>query len=451
VLLESAYFFPAGIRKTARALGMSTEASYRYERGADIDIARYACDRAASLIHQVAGGTVYRGVIDVFPSVPKPVSAKLRRHRIEAFLGAPVPNEIVDRIFTRLEFNVTPVEDGWSVTVPSFRVDVGDEEDLLEEVARHHGYDQFPATFPPFAGSGSGLPHEREERELRSLLSACGYSETYGLSFTNDTSERKYGQAEKPLKLLNPMSEDWTHLRSSLVSSILTACEWNLHHGSRDLQLYELGKVYREGSEKRMLILAATGLLRRKNVYETPREFGFYDLKGDVQAVLDAFDVDAPLRTDHLPRYYHPGRSLWFGEFAVVGELHPDYIGSLKPRQRIYLAELEVDRILQSRVRHQAQPVPRYPSIRRDLSLWFDRRIRYGAIRDTIQDAGISELRHVEPFDRLDNSPSESKYSLSISLIYQSAERTLTDAEVEGFDRKIIELLDQRLGAQLRK
>src|SRR5215475_9170215 len=160
VLLESAYFFPTGIRKTVRALGLSTEASYRYERGADIEITSYAADRAAALIRQVAGGRIARGIIDVYPVRFKPTSAVLRRSRIPAFLGAAVPDEAVERILTRLGFAITRTEDGWTAESPSFRVDVGSEEDLLEEIARHYGFDQFPATMPPFAGFGSGLPFE---------------------------------------------------------------------------------------------------------------------------------------------------------------------------------------------------------------------------------------------------------------------------------------------------
>jgi len=451
VLLESAYFFPNGIRKTARSLGMSTEASYRYERGGDIEIARYACDRAAALIQQVAGGRIYRGVIDVYPEKRKPVTARLRRRRIKEFLGEAVPDEVVNRIFQRLGFQTTPTEDGWSVEVPSYRVDVSLEEDLLEEIARHHGYDKFPPTLPPFAGSGASLPYEREERELRTILSAGGYSETYGLSFAEESTERKFRPDVEPVRLLNPMSEEWTIMRTSLVPSILTAVQWNMHRGNRDLQLYELGKIYYSGGERRSLILASTGALRSKTVGEAEKDFDFYDLKGDVERVLEAFDVDLRTTREGLPGYYHPGRSAKIGDVAVFGELHPDYADFIKPRQRVYLAELDVDHILRSRKLFQTQPLPRHPSIRRDVSLLFDRSIEYTAVRDVIENVGIRELVRFEPFDRLEKGPfPDSKYSISISLIYQSPDRTLTDNEVDAFDRKILDLLKQRLGAQLR-
>jgi len=201
-----------------------------------------------------------------------------------------------------------------------------------------------------------------------------------------------------------------------------------------------------------MLVLAATGSLRQKSVHEAQRDFDFYDIKGDVEAILKAFDIEAPLMRESLPKYYHPGRAAAFGKFAVVGELHPDYAASIKPRQRVYVAELDVDAILRSRVPTQASTPPKEPSIRRDLSVLLDRSVQYGSIREVIGKAGIAELVHFEPFDRLDKGPfAESKYSLSISFIYQSRERTLTGDEVEEFDRKILGLLEQHLRAELRK
>jgi phenylalanyl-tRNA synthetase beta chain len=451
VLLESAYFFPLGIRKTVRALGLSTEASYRYERGADIEITSYAADRAAALIRQVAGGRIARGVIDVYPAPYKPTSAVLRRNRIPTFLGAPVPDEAVERILTRLGFATTRTETGWTALSPSFRVDVGTEEDLLEEIARHYGFDQFPATMPPFAGFGSGLPFEREEQELRHLISTAGYSETYGLSFSSESVEQKFRPDVEPVRLLNPMSEDWTILRTSLVPSLLKALQWNLHHGTRDLQFFELGKVYRKGDENRTLVLVATGAAQQKTVHTAERDYDFFDIKGDVESILTAFDIDPVTSRDPLPYYYHPGRAARMGDYAIFGELHPDYSDFIKPRQRVYVAELDVEKILRARVTRQAVAPPRYPAIRRDLSLLVERNVTYSMIQDVVRNAGIAELACIEPSDRLEKGPfPESKYSISVSLTYQSGARTLTDDEVDGFDRKIVELLAKRVGAQLR-
>jgi phenylalanyl-tRNA synthetase beta chain len=234
---------------------------------------------------------------------------------------------------------------------------------------------------------------------------------------------------------------------------------WNVNRGGRNLQLYELGKVYRRAGEQRSLILAGAGALRSKSVHENEREFNFFDLKGDVEEILAAFNLqpgpvipDGGKPVDAIPAYYHPGRSARFSDVAVFGELHPDVAEAFKLRQRVFIAELDAERIMRSRKIRLAQPVARFPSIRRDLSLVLGKTTRYADAYEVIAGANIAELIRVEPFDRLDSGPfPESSYGLSISLIYQSAERTLTDAEVEKFDRQIVALLEERLGAALRK
>jgi phenylalanyl-tRNA synthetase beta chain len=466
VLLESACFNSLSIRKTSRALALSTEASYRFERGADVEMARLACDRAARMIQELAGGQVYRGVIDVYPERRKPAAAALRRRRIETFLGGPVEDAIVERILSRLEFEVSRTDEGWLLRVPSFRVDVSREEDLLEEVARHHGYDKFPSTLPVWSGSGSYVPLEAGERLLRNLLSSCGYSETIGLAFSDESIEGRFRPNAEPVKFLNPMSEDHSILRTSLVPTMLRAIQWNLNRGIRDMQLYELGKVYQPGDERRSLIIAGTGALRPRGVHDTEKDFDFFDLKGDVEHVLETFGVELDLngpgirarsgeeRDPHgeIPAYYHPLRSAGFGSAAVFGELHPEYAESFKLRQRVYIAELDVDNVLKSRERRMAQAIPRFPSIRRDLSLLLDKATRYADVHAVVAGAGVPELIRIEPFDRLESgSFPDSKYSLSILLVYQSTERTLTDSEVEKYDRQILTLLEDRLGAALRK
>src|SRR5262249_10863926 len=198
VLLESANFDPLSIRKSSRALGLSSEASYRFERGADVEMARYACDRAAALIQAVAGGTVYREVIDVYPRPRKPVAVNLRRHRIEAFLGASVPDATVEQIFSRLGFKVNNTHEGWNVEVPTHRIDITREEDLLDEVVRHYGFDKFPSTLPEWSGYGSPLAAEAAERLLRTRLAALGYSETIPLVFSDASMEQRFRPNVQP-------------------------------------------------------------------------------------------------------------------------------------------------------------------------------------------------------------------------------------------------------------
>jgi phenylalanyl-tRNA synthetase beta chain len=452
VLLESACFNPLSIRKTSRTLGLSSEASYRFERGTDIVQARLVCDRAAALIQQTAGGTVYRHVIDVYPGETRAAAIRLRAARIQGFLGAPVDDAIVERIFKRLGFAITNATDGWTLVAPSHRIDMSIEEDLLEEIARHHGYDKFPFTLPSFSGYGSGLPTESDERLLRDHLYALGYSEVISMAFSDAAAESRFRPDVEPLRLLNPMAENEAVLRTSLLPSMMRTLEWNLNRGMRDLQLYELGKSYRKGSESRALLLAATGAMRVKSVHEQENIFDFYDLKGGVEDILEFFGVNLTTVRENLPAYYHPGRAARFGDVAVFGELHPEFTEQIKPKQRIYIAEIDIERLLAAKGRRQIAAVPRFPSIRRDLSLLVDKDRQYEDIHRSVISASIPELVQIEPFDRMETgSFPETKYSISISLIYQSAVRTLTDDEVDKFDQQILSLLEQRVGAQLRK
>jgi len=452
VLLESAYFNPGSIRKTARTLGMTTEASYRFERGTDIEMAAFACDRTATLIHELAGGEILRGMIDVYPGKVKPASITLRRDRIARVLGAAVDEAVVNQIFERLELKPAQTSQGWTVEVPTFRVDLAGEEDLLEEIARHYGFDKFPATLPATRGFGLLLPHERRLRQLRSFLSASGYSEITTYSFSSEQMEKLFYPDIQPVRLRNPMSEEAAILRTSLIPGMLTTLQWNLNRGVRNLQVYELSKVYWSGGERRTLLLGACGNLRMASVHESPREFDFFVLKGDIEELLNGFNAPARLTTDNIPKYYHPGRFARVGHLAMFGELHPAYAEPFKFRQRVYLAEIDIELLLGSSETRPIDPIPRFPSVKRDFSLLFEKGTQYATVQRTIADTGISELIRVEPFDRMETGPfPETKYSLSISVVYQSAERTLTDVEVEGFDKKIIHTLEGRLGAQLRK
>lgn len=452
VLLESANFDALSIRKTSRGLGLLSEASYRFERGADAEMARYACDRAAAMIQALAGGTIYRDVIDVYPRKWKPGTAALRAKRIEGFLGAPVEHAIVDRIFEKLGFRVDHTSGGWSVQAPSHRSDITREEDLLEEIARHYGFDRFPARLPKWAGYGSGLPQEPKERLLRNRLAATGYSETIPMAFSNEPAERKFRPNDKPVVLMNPMSEEEAILRTSLVPSMLRTIQWNVHRGIRDMQFYEIGKTYRAEGESRSLIMASVGALRTKSVQEAGREFDFYDLKGDVEALLETFNVRFAPDGEPLPAYYHPGRAARIGDVTVFGELHPDYADEYKLRHHVYIAEFSMDLLLESGTQHAIRAVPKFPSIRRDFSLLVDRGKSYAEVEQAVLAVNIPELVKIEPFDKLDTGAFlPSKYALAISLMYQSPERTLTDEEVDGFDRRILYSLKQRLGAELRQ
>jgi phenylalanyl-tRNA synthetase beta chain len=248
------------------------------------------------------------------------------------------------------------------------------------------------------------------------------------------------------------MADDEAILRTSLLPSMLRTIQWNLNRGIRDVQLCEIGKTYAREGERRSLILAATGALREKNVHESERVFDFFDLKGDAETILDTFGFELTPDGHSPPEYYHPGRTLRSGDLVVLGELHPDYADLYKFKHRVYVAEIDVELLLESKGGGQIQAIPKFPSIRRDLSLLLNKGTRYGDVERAVLALRIPELFRVQPFDRLDaGSFPESKYALAISLMYQSADRTLTDDEVDNFTKAILDSLKQRLGAELRQ
>ena len=451
VLLESAWFDLLSIRKTARRFGASTEASYRFERGADIEMALTACDRAAQLIQEIAGGKVYTGVIDVYPVRIQQPKVRLRRHRIEQYLGMAVSDTEVTRIFTGLDFAVETDPEGWTLEVPTHRHDVSREEDLLEEVARIHGYDRFPSTLPSWTGQGQRLPWHAEEQQIRSTLTGMGFAETCTIAFSDQATEGQFEPDLEPVRVRNPLSEEAPILRTSLVPSMLRSLEWNMNRGSRDLALYEIAKVYSEAGEYRQLILAHTGARELTSVHRSAVEADFYSLKGRVEALLESFAVDTAASAEDLPNFYHPGRSMRMGAVARLGELDPSIGERFRLRQKAYVAEIDLQLLYDKGLRNvAAKTIPKYPAIRRDLSLLVDRKLRYADVLLAVQGARIRELVQIEPFDRLDTGPFPvTCYSLAIGLVYQSTERTLTEVEVETFQAKVLDQLGT-IGIELR-
>jgi phenylalanyl-tRNA synthetase beta chain len=233
---------------------------------------------------------------------------------------------------------------------------------------------------------------------------------------------------------------------------MLRSIQWNLNRGTLDLQLFEIGKVYPTDGECRRLVFAATGCLGGQTVHRQATDYDFFDLKGDVEELLSMFAVDQEPSLEGVPDYYHPGRCMRSGSLAVFGELHANCTKLFKLRQKVYLAEIAIEELYQAGLKTvAAEAIPKYPSVRRDFSLLLDRQIRYSEVISAVREAAVEELIQVEPFDRLDKGPfPESCYSLAIALVYRSPGRTLTDAEVQDFDRRILERLEGRLGAKLR-
>jgi phenylalanyl-tRNA synthetase beta chain len=441
VLLESAWFDPISVRKTARAVNLGTEASYRFERGTDIEMAAIALERTSRLIAELAGGTVHRGVIDVFPQQREQATVSLRRDCILKILGGEVPDSDVERVFRRLGFEPADGSgDGWTVKIPSHRHDIEREEDLLEEIARHHGYDRFPSTIPAWSGQGRHLADHSEEQLVRDALAGLGYTETCSIAFSDAETEQRFAPDIEPVAIRNPLSESAPILRTTLIPSVLGSLLWNLNRGIRDLSLYEIGKVYPNSGEYRQLVVAATGASRAQSVHRPRIDADLYTLKGEIESLIGRFAVGADASTRDLPSHYQPGRAIRLGTVAVVGELHAECEEMFKLRQKVYIAEIAIEELFAAGLKKiAAVPIPKYPAVRRDLSLLVNRETRYAEVLVAVKQAQIPELVEVAPFDRLDRgSFSESCYSLGVTLVFQSGERTLTDFEVQEFEQRIL-------------
>jgi len=464
VLVESAYFQPLSIRRTARALAMSTEASYRFERGADPEIPRRAADRAARLIVEVAGGRILRGAIDVYPNPLPRTPVRLRRHRLRRLLGMDVPWEDALRILRALEFRIERADDQevWAIP-PSFRVDIDGEDDLVEEVARHVGYDAIPTRLPAWNGYGELLPGEEKRRALRAILSALGFSEAITFSFVPEAWDALFrSEQTRACRLRNPIDETRAQLRTSLLPGLLESLAHNLHHGVRSVRLYEIGTCFfargdgERPCERERLALVATGLLNERAWQDHHRLFGFYEMKGTLEALLDKLRLHriAVERSPH--EYLHPGQSarlLVEGEpIGDFGQLHPRVAALFKFKQPVFVAELDLETLLQKEgeaIRYR--PLPRFPTVVRDFSLLVPRQVTYADLERGIAELGIPEIVEVRLFDVYTGPtvPAE-KRALSISVRLRAEDRTLTEEEIAAIQARMLAHLRERFQIELR-
>jgi phenylalanyl-tRNA synthetase beta chain len=475
VLLESAWFDPVSVRKTTRALGMHTDASHRFERGADVNMTVPAINRAAALIQELAGGEIAQGVVDNYPRPLKRRPVFLRQARICQIMGAQIPAETVERILGMLNFNLLrQSEEGWEVELPSSRLDVEREVDLIEEIARHYGYSRFSSTLPAWQGASRRRPEQALQRELKQTLIHMGYSETMTYSFVDQPESLRFSQRD-PIRLSNALSSETEVMRTSLLPGLLHSVQWNYHRGLRSLRLFEMGKIYFRRSnlqpdEKLCLAMVATGNAQEKTVHHESRIFNFFDLKGDIETLFAsqgvslkevtflaaAKDFGQGMAPSEIPDYYQSGRSAGFvleGRYqGFLGQLHPTICEEYKIKQGVWVAEIPLCLWQSSRSDGKVlSEIPKFPSVQRDLSLIVKADLAYTEIESTIEQASIKEIRRVFPFDLYTGEQlPPGKKGISIAILYQATDRTLVEEEVNRYHETIVALLADKLGAQLR-
>jgi phenylalanyl-tRNA synthetase beta chain len=476
VLLESAWFAPVSLRRTSKALGLRTEASTRFERGVDPEIADLASRRCAELILQLAGGELLAGAVDVYPTKPAPKKIELTRKELLRVMGSDVPDRDIEAILNSLGFaphrsDATPGASGslmaaWDCTRPAWRLDVSREIDLIEEIARHFGFDKFPARMHPARQAAARLPLADAEDRLREHLVALGYQELVSTTIVDAGRDAFFRPPDvAPAKLTNPLAEDASILRTSGIVSMLQALEWNINRGQRNLRLFEIGRAYslRDSTplEKRILTLGATGLAREKSIHEPAREFSFADLKGDLDCVGEL--VGGFRWESGAPAWLHPARSAKVCVGALLAAPASGHAGQLtrriaekfKLRQDVFLAELSFDPLCASleaaRGKTRYAPIPRFPAVERDFSLVLADGVTFARVAAEIRALAIPELVSVEAGDLFrGGSIPAGKYSLLVRVVFQSHDATLTEAQLTDFSSRIISTLEKSLSASLR-
>ena len=465
IAFESAYFNPVSVRRTSKRLGLKTEASYRFERGTDINAPVVALQRAVALMQQTGAGRLIGPLIDRHPKPRQPKALHLRRARLASLLGIEVPDADVIRILGALALTPTPTSDGWDVRAPTFRVDLQREVDLIEEVGRHYGFDKLETAFPPMTAPAPA-PSWRITRDLmvRHAMTSAGLSEAVTFGFIQSDVARAFvpDRIDDLVAVANPLSALFETMRPSLVPGLVDAVAHNRRHGRRDVALFEIGARFTASQgETRGVGLALTGAAEPIHWSGTTREVDFFDAKGIVEQLCAMFDVTPTFETADVP-------SLVAGQTArilvrsqpvgVVGLLTPAFAESRgAPRQdKIFVTEIDLDRFAGERHDRdeQVRPLPRHPSVVRDLSIVVPDALPAEIIRGTIQAAAASAPAPLVAdtfFDRYKGKGiPDGSVSLSVRLTFQAADRTLTDADVQQSVDGIVAALKRAHHAEQR-
>jgi phenylalanyl-tRNA synthetase beta chain len=472
VLLESAYFDPFSIRLSAKWLGMTTDAAFRFERGIDPEGVIKAQNRAAQLMSKLSGGSVCKHVIDRYPrKIETAKDIPVRLKRVRSILGADIKGGEVCSILESLEMIVgsgNQAEETYLVTPPSFRVDIEREIDVIEEIARIRGYDYIPATLPSVSPATTKQePRKAIEDRVRGALTGNGYSEVITYSFVSPKWVDHFGLSadddrRRLLRIKNPLTEDLSVMRTTLLCGLLETMQRNSHMGSFDLKIFEIGKVFiaKESGElpleKNHLGCLITGV-HDEELWHSKRIADFYDLKGAVENIFADLRINgAEFRSDLRESFLHPVKSagIVIGERQVgfIGEAHRDMLDALDLKEVAFLMELDLD-ILSEEFSNSVsyRDISRFPSITRDAALLIDKNMEAGKVIGFVREIREELLEKVCIFDVYEGKGiPDGLRSLGLRFIYRSAEKTLTDEEISTVHGRIVEKIVGLTGAIIR-
>ncbi len=465
VLIESAYFVPTNIRRTSKSLGLRSESSYRFERGCDVGIADYASQRAVQLILETAGGTLIPGAVDVYPKPAEPKTVALRHEKTTALLGVEIPAQKQTEMLQSLGLAAISTADQATASfrIPTFRVDLKRDVDLIEEIARLHGVNKIPSTIPRGAVGTNAFDAVYDQlAEVRRLLTGLGLNEAQGQTLVSHANCR-LPEADV-VKLANPLSADMDVLRPSLLPGLLDTLRQNLSRKNHDVALFEIGRVFTnvngQPKEERRVAIALTGqrALAFWSGDDRDAKFDAMDLKGFVEDLLEHFGlrgVQFSKRTEPTALFLESasialGGKLQLGE---LGQLLPALAKQYDLRDAIFLAELRLDELLARRNATKSfKPLPQFPASRRDVAMLVPEATTHDVVLSAVKQAKPANLESVELFDvfRGKNVPAGQK-SLAYALTYRAADKTLTDNEVNAAHTKAVDALKQKLQATVRE
>ncbi len=463
ILIESAWWDPVTVRRMSKRHGIHTDASHRFERGADFESTVVSTNRVAELILESGGGTLIGDVIDVVARKLDLAPIELDPREVHRILGEKLSTLEINRILTRLGFILTAGSEGrYLVQIPSWRLDVEREIDVIEEIARLHGYDKFPNTLPAYTGEVVEQPDAPKDARLRSSLLALGYNEAISLTFISKDDARRFSGAAE-IDLENPISEEASVMRTSMVPSMLDMLAYNLNRGTENVRLFEAGKIFEAASEKaieRKCIAVGTtggvdtGLVRGLAAGAAARPLSFFDLKGDVEQLLAPFSHWTLYYDAHTSDYYHPGRSaraiMDSVTVAQFGQIRPDVAAARKLKQDVFVAEIYLDKLYQHDLQSaRYEALPRFPGVERDFSFVFGDDVEFAKIRSAVDGLEIVELLSFAPVEIFrGDKVGAGKYSVLLRARLQSRERTLRDDEIASWSAQITKALEALGGVQ---
>src|SRR5437870_7097105 len=455
VLLESAHFHPLSVRRTTKRLGLHTEASHRFERGVDPEGTLYALDRAVFLLTKFASGTPVVGVMDHYPRRAKARAILLREAKVQRLLGIEIKRAEIERILKSLGLRVqNRSKSGLKIISPSYRPDLSREADLVEELARLHGYQKIPSTLPLVRPQGAKADIRlSRERSTRSFLIGEGLNELVNLPFTSNLMNSRFpglweGRAA-PVPILNPLIQENAEMRFSLVPGLLQNLRSHLAQKVKSFWAFELGKVFCSGGDKlpqerQQLAAILYAHRERKGLRVKEEPAVFADVKGLLEGVLDVLGLGqrATWTDGRIPPLLHPGKAAWLrlddSALGYLGEFHPDLREEFD-LPTFFIFELDIEKLLQyAPPKLAARSLPRFPSVERDLAVVVDKEFPAQRIINWIKDQGHSLIEEVQVFDQYHGSPiPEGKKSLAYTVSYRAEDRTLTDAEVNALHQDL--------------